>query len=139
MAASDHLSPQQFPHYEVGPDEEHGREWDVTNYGPEDKVHPSQFGLPTGKAEGELHYAAGAYQTRTVPTDSLVALQQYVYAPHVRNLAQVPGEQIEAHNRVLVNAMQDGRYAIDDGTHRAAAARLRGDKTIRVDVGGHYK
>lgn len=128
MTASDHLSPQQFPHYE--------RDWANLDKG--DLSPTEDFGLPR---EGErpktwsYQMSRGNPPEREIPVDQIVSRQPTVVGSHVRNLSTIPGGQFDP---IAVDAFPDGRYAIQDGTHRSAAARVRGDKTIRARIEGTY-
>lgn len=131
MSAHDNLSPSQFPHYEVGG-------YDGAHYTDEDKVDTSAFGLQARGPLQHIDYSPGAPQVSSVPVASLRAVQGHVYAPHVRNLASLPAHVLEADERSLpsVFTSPEGTHSISDGTHRAAAALLRGDQHLRVRIEG---
>ena len=137
------LSPQQFPDYQRGWNEVATPTRVVRNYDDSDKVHPSHFGLPHidfGDIPGEYHPSLGNPPEVRVPVASLVAMQPYVHAPHVQNLSTVPGHVLDKANEpVYVDRLKDGRHAIDEGTHRSAAAIVRGDTHITARLQGEWK
>jgi hypothetical protein len=74
-----------------------------------------------------------------VPTTSLQASQSYLYAPHVRNLAKLPAaafHETHDHDPISVVRTKDGHHVVMEGHHRAAAAIMRGDHDVRVQVEG---
>lgn len=128
------------PYYEVGdpdgyelgdlPDGHPGHH--VTNYPPSTKVHPSVFGMTirTPEQEPPRGPSERVNEHQDIPLSKVWGSQDYVYAPHVRNLASVPGDQMEP---ITGRWHTDGSFETDDH-HRVAAAHLRGDTHIRAMV-----
>lgn len=135
MAATDSLHPGQFPVYEVGDSEHHAPErgYHSTRYGPEHSVSPSSLGMPVGSVKGPLEPVG---EERDLPLHSVSVEQSYVYEPHVRNLASVPGKAfhgVQDFDPVTAVSTPSG-YVVREGTHRTTAALIRGDATIRARV-----
>lgn len=141
------LNPKQFPVYEVGSGEAHDPErgYHQTNYDPvKDTVSPSHFGMPVTTRldthdkqmrvvpREELRY-------EDVPIESVSVRQDYVYEPHVRNLATIPQHILQHPTDAITGVRIDDKVVVEHGTHRATAARLRGDKTLGVRIGAEYR
>lgn len=123
------------PIYEVGdPEESTNPDYHVTQYGDQHKVNPSHFGMPVH--EGPLPSTSGQVTSTRVPTSHLKSSQNYVYKPHVENLAKVPQSEFESRQSDdPVRARQVGKhYVVTEGHHRAAAAVHRGDKDLLVGL-----
>jgi hypothetical protein len=142
-APQSNLSPQQFPIYEVGDPEYHAPErgYHSTRYGAEHEVHPTErFGMaraePTGTysptSESVLH---------DVPIEHVAVEQEYVYEPHVRNLATLPRGVAhgDAADHPVQGVRQGDRVIVHSGTHRTTAALLRGDSTVPIHITGEYR
>lgn len=124
------LSPDQFPFYN-----QHSSKYD-----PGTKVDPERYGLPVQAREEGLRLSmVKPPHEIDIPLDRLRAGQDWVRDKHVANLATVPREAFERIHAVPdVREHSDGTYRINEGTHRAAAAHVRGDTTIRVRVTGRW-
>jgi hypothetical protein len=139
------LNPQQFTVYEVGDDMEKPG-YKSTRYDIKaDTVSPEHFGMKVAGARdtswGNQGFEATPHEERDIPLDKVILAQNYVYKPHVENLATVPQESFHAtqkYDPVTAVALPDGRFLVDHGTHRTTAAVVRGDKTVRVRLGGRY-
>jgi uncharacterized ParB-like nuclease family protein len=78
----------------------------------------------------------------TVPLDQLSAFQGTVNAERVAQYAHDPGMVPEGKRAVHTGQLVDlpvvvrleGRSIVHDGNHRVAAAKMRGEKTIRARV-----
>lgn len=134
MSRNEHFDAgaQQHPVFEVGDPEEYTNpRYKVTSYGAKDKVHPSAFGMQVRQYKPGPTESLGHDQPVThVPISKVWGTQDYVYAPHVRNLATVPGHIMEP---VRGTAYPDGTFESEDH-HRVAAAHLRGDKTVPMQI-----
>ena len=125
----------EHPVYEVGDEEYHAPErgYHSTRYTAADEVHPHHFGFevsspPRGKRvdEGE----------QDIPLANTQMSQRYLYKQHVHNLATVPGESFhQVQDYDPVEAVRVGsNYVVEGGHHRTAAAKVRGDETVRARV-----
>jgi hypothetical protein len=111
------------------------------NYDAGGRVSPTVFGLPLATPEHPGPHFSNREPAREVdvPLSQVRAHQDWVKDTHVRNLATVPREAFEKIHAVPdVREHYDGTYRINEGTHRAAAAHLRGDETLRVRVTGRW-
>ena len=73
-------------------------------------------------------------ELRSVPVAKLVDTQSYLRDAKVKQLAATPGALAPITVRLV-----GGDYYVVDGHHRAAAAKLRGDRTIMAEVGYYAK
>jgi hypothetical protein len=127
MSAQDNLSPHQFPVYEVGGSE-------GANYGKRDKVSPEHFGIHHDP-DVEWPTISGEHEERRVPLSKVTAGQDYVYKPHVENLATVPAHVLERASEGLPEGYESGdRVLLSHGHHRVAAASKRGDTDALIRV-----
>jgi hypothetical protein len=63
-----------------------------------------------------------------VPVADLIATQDVVHENSLRHQLTTGGEGTP----LIVKS--GGKYYVDDGTHRAAAAKLKGEKSVRAKV-----
>lgn len=127
--------------YEVGGDHSEPG-YESREYTAADKVHPSHFGVRVKPPLRERPdwpniYATPNHRFEHVPLEKTYAPQDYVYAPHVHNLASLPADEVSHQGHIdPVQGVKtpEGEVEIQDGAHRLAAAHLRGDKTIGVSL-----
>lgn len=112
------------------------RWWDADNKG---DVNPLAAHLerPTYPRKDAAAYSV-RYNTSSsierVPVDKLESVQSDIAPAHVKKLAKVPGDKLPP---IEVSIDEKGRHWVVDGNHRANAARLRGDETVRAEVKRH--
>ena len=102
-------------------------------------VSPETFGLQQASVGDGVRRTPVEPHEVDVPISQVRARQGYVYDKHVQNLATVPQSSFhEIHAVPSVSAHHNGTYLLNEGHHRAAAAIVRGDDTLRVQVTGRW-
>ncbi len=102
-------------------------------YGEDDLVPASHFGLRiVNDRRGPLELVRPPKEIE-VPLDLLWGYQESVSKTHVENLASVPADAFVGDHTPEAIEWFDGTYQVI-GHHRASAAYLRGDSTMRVRV-----
>lgn len=105
---------------------------ELPEYGTEGWVPLEMFGMEHRVLEYAMHPVPDSGEIE-IETSSVWGFQEMVFEPYVRQLAETPGAEFTGQSVVLVIEWPDGTH-MTTGHHRAAAAYLRGDRTMAVRV-----
>lgn len=93
------------------------------------KLNPQQFGIVTGEYPEAGTSGLVNSTLRDVPVERLRTDQQKLRRKVVDRYVQQPSDE-----PVVVHEHPGPEYWLADGNHRAAAAAVRGDATVRAEV-----